>query len=63
MLTTVFDLKKGDRFGDSWMALTDAECYLGAVVVTVRYRDGGQGERQWDDPDTEIEITRGEVKQ
>lgn len=60
------EIKHGDRFvADGvhyWTATEDARVQddeaAVVVVVAVRFRDGGTGQRVWDDPTVTIEVER-----
>lgn len=68
----VKDIKAGDKLtytnGDvAWTALEDARLIPAEelsdygpewATVMVRYRDGAEGSRTWDDPDIELPVVR-----
>lgn len=62
MKISVSEIRGGDEFlydgVRQWQALGPAEVIPDGVEVRVRYRDGGVGIRQWDDPRTPIEVAR-----
>ena len=67
MTVPVKDIKAGDKFIGSWEATSDAHLIpareptdYGPVWarVLVRWSDGGDGERVWDDPNITLEVER-----
>lgn len=56
----VRDIKAGDVYDyGAWTALEDAiHLHDSFAQVKVRYKDGGIGQREWDNPNHEIVVTR-----
>lgn len=56
----ISEIKQGDIFGSGeWVALEDASnLHDQYCSVKVRYRDGGVGMREWEDPNHQIEVER-----
>lgn len=57
---SVSEIKQGDIFNSGeWVALEDtANLHDFYCSVKVRYRDGGVGTREWDNPSHQIEVNR-----